>query len=104
MNLLKLQKGALSVVIAVITEHYIMGFHSRRIDLGHLANNFCRSCRDEEEETVPYLPATCTDLYQRRKYLGAYYMDGLEKLSRFDIGSLNRLIGSSVWFFFYPTT
>ena len=56
MSLLKLQRGALSVVVGVITGHYIMGTHTRRIVLGYLANDFCRSCRDEKVEgTVLYL-------------------------------------------------
>lgn len=33
------------------------------IDLGHLENDFCRNCRDEEEEkTVLYLLVTCLAL------------------------------------------
>ena len=50
MSLLKIQRGALSVVVGVIKGHCIMGTHARLIGLGHLANDFCRSYRDEEEE------------------------------------------------------
>ena len=91
---LKFQRGALSVIVGVITAH------ARRIGLGHLANDFCRSCRDvEEEETVPHLLGTCPAPYQRkRKYLGTYYIDDLEELSRINIGCLNRFIRSSEMF------
>ena len=72
-----------------------MGKHVRRIGLGHLANDFCRNCRDEEEdETVPHLLGTCPALCQR----GVHYMDDLEELSRIDIGGINRFCRSSEWF------
>ena len=59
MSLLKVQRGALNIVTGVVTGHCIMGTHVRRIDRRHLANNFCRSCRyEEEDETVPYLLRT----------------------------------------------
>ena len=55
------------MVVGVITGHWIMGTHARRIGPGHLANDFCRSCRDEEEEeTVPHLLGTCPALCQSR--------------------------------------
>ena len=50
MNLFNIQTGALNVVVGVIMEHCIMTSHVRRSGLGHLANDFCRSCRDEEEQ------------------------------------------------------
>ena len=75
MSLLKLQRGALSVVI---------GIFEGRIDLGHFANDFYRSCTDEEEEeTVPHLLRACWALFQRRrKYLDACYKDDLQDLNR----------------------
>ena len=89
MSPLKLQKGALSVVVGVIAGHCIMDIHGRRIGLGHFANVFCRSCRDEiKEETVPHLLGTCPALCQRR-------MNDLEELLVIDIASLNRFIRSS---------
>ena len=54
MSLLQLQRVALSVVLGVFTGYCIMATHARRIGVGHMANDFCRSCR-EEEEAVPYL-------------------------------------------------
>ena len=45
LSLLKPQRGAPNVVVGVITGHGIMGTHARYIGLGHLANDFRRSCR-----------------------------------------------------------
>ena len=61
---------------------------------GHLANDFCKSCRDEEEEEN-VAPALCQ---RRMKYVSTNYVDDLEELSGIDIGSLNCFIGSSEWF------
>ena len=56
MSLLKPQREALSVVVGIITGLCIMGTHARRIGFRHLANDFCRSYRDEEEnKTIPHL-------------------------------------------------
>ena len=48
MSLFKLKRGALSVVVGVITGLCIMGIHALRIGLGHLGNDFCRSYRYEQ--------------------------------------------------------
>ena len=48
--LLKLQRGRLSTVMRIIRQHCIIGTHARRIGPGNLANDFCNSCGDEEEE------------------------------------------------------
>ena len=84
MSLFKLQRGALIVFIGVITWHCIMSTHAKRIVLENLVSDFCRTCRDEEEEeTIRHLLGTCPALRQmRRKYLVTYYMDDLDELSR----------------------
>ena len=75
-----------------------MGRHARRIGPGRFANDFCISCRDEEEEdTVPHMLVISSSLcHKRRKCLGTYYLDDLEELSPIDIGivSLGALYGS----------
>ena len=100
MSLFKLQRGALSAVIGIVKGHCIIGTHANRIGLGHLTNDFCRNCGDEEEaKTVPLLLGICPALcLRRKKYMGAYYMDVLEELSRIDINSLNRFLRSPEWF------
>ena len=56
------------MVVGVTTGHCIMGTHAWRIGIGHLANDFFRSCRDEEkEEAVLQLLGTCPAICQRRK-------------------------------------
>ena len=64
---------------------------ARNIGLRHLANNFCKSCRDEKkEETILNMLGTCPALYQKgNKYLGASCMHDREELSRIDIGGLS---------------
>ena len=80
-----------------------MRTYANCIGLGHLANNFCRSCRDEEEEeTFPHWLGTYPTLCQRRrKYLGTYNIDDLEDLSRIEISSINRFIRRSKWSQFF---
>ena len=34
------------MVVGVVIDHCIMGVYGRRIGVGHLANGFCRSCRN----------------------------------------------------------
>ena len=62
-SLLKLQRSRLITVIEVFMGHWIIGTHSRRIGLGYLANDFCRSFWDEEEyETIHHVLYTCPAL------------------------------------------
>lgn len=72
-----------------------MGTRGRRISLGHLANDFCRSCGNECKIVLRLL-CTCSALDRRRKrHLLAYYMENLDELSCTDVGSLSRFFGSS---------
>ena len=61
----------------------MLSTHASRIALRHLANDFCRSCKDEKErETVTHLLGTCPALCQRRmKYMSTYYVDDQEEVS-----------------------
>ena len=72
----------------------------RSIGLGYLVKDFCRSCKNkEDEETIIHILCTCAALGRRRKrHLGAYYVKNPDKLSCMDIVSLNRFIGSFEWF------
>ena len=66
MSLLKLQRGALSVVVGATTGHFIMGTHEKCIVLGH--PDLCRICRDEnEEENVPNLLGTYSGALRKEK-------------------------------------
>ena len=67
-RLLKFQGGVLSVVLGVVMGYCIMSVHARPIGLGNLADDFCRSCKNEEEKgTILLLLGTCPALCQRRK-------------------------------------
>ena len=61
-GLLKFQRGALTVLGDVVTGHCIMSRHERLIGFGHLVNDFCKSCNDEER-TLPHLLGTCPALW-----------------------------------------
>ena len=79
--LLKFQICRLTTIVGVITWHYAIGTNVKLIGLGHLANDFCRSCGDEEkDETILHLLCTWHVLGQRR-HLGAYIMQQLDELS-----------------------
>ena len=95
--MLKFQRSRLSTVICVITGNCIIRMHASRIDLGYLANDFCRSCGDEEEdETVLYLLCTCAALDRKRmSHLVAINMEDLNELPCMEIGNLTRFIESS---------
>ena len=99
MSLLKLQRGGLSEIFGIITGHSITGTHARRIDLGHLVNDFYRSCRYEEKIIAHLLCNTCPAFYESRsEYLVVYNIDDVEELSSIDIGSLNCFFGSTKLF------
>ena len=74
-TLLILQRNRLITVIRVITGHCIIGTHTRRIDLGHIANDFHGNCGDEEEDkTILHPPELGRKI---KRHLGAYYMGAL---------------------------
>ena len=60
--------------------------------IGHVTNDFCRSCRDKKEDKTSRirLLGSWLALYQKRKKrLGAYYTDDLGDSSEIDIDSLS---------------
>ena len=97
-NLISLNRLHIGTTIGVITGHCLIGKHATR--LGLFANDFCRSCMDEEEEeTIPHLLCFCPALSRRRKlHLGAPYYNDIGDLMNIDIKSLLRFIRSSNWF------
>jgi len=99
-SLLSLNRGRLSVIVGVITGHCILGAHAKKIGLGHLTNDFCRSCRDEEEEeTIIHLLCTCPALSRnRKKHLGFYNSNYLSDIAKVGIRQLSSYVGSSGWF------
>ena len=52
MSLRKLQKGAFSMVVGVITGRCIIGTHAKRIDPGHLANDLLNLSADFRQKLL----------------------------------------------------
>ena len=100
LQLLSLSRECIHKVVGVITDHTLIGTHSKVMGLGHLTNDFCRSCRDEEEEeSVLHLLGTCPALSKKRKDLfGFYFSNNLSDFDNINIPCLLRFIESSKWF------
>ena len=82
----RLDRRCSSLFSELLRGYYVaLGTHARCIGLKQLANDFCRSCGDEEEDKT-ILHLLCP------------YQEELDALSCIDIGSLSRFIGSSKWF------
>ena len=99
-QLLSLSRMRIQKVVGVITGHCMIGAHSKRLGLKHLTNDFCRSCRDEEEEeTILHFLGSCPALCKTRKELfGFYFTDNLSDFEKADISSLSSYIERSNWF------
>jgi ribonuclease HI len=97
-SLISLRRGTVGTVVGVLTGHCLFGEHAKR--LGLEANDFCRSCMDEEEEeTVAHFLCSCPALALRRnKHLGKYYMETLSDLENCRVRDISRYISSSKWF------
>ena len=77
--LLSLPRVGVSTTVGIISGHCLIGIHAAR--LGVASNDFCRSCRDEEEtESVSHLLCHCPALAQRRfRLLGSpFFRDTME--------------------------
>jgi len=59
-EVLKLRRTECDMLIRALTGHWLIGAHAGRLKAPQ--NDFCRSCRDEEEvETVEHLLCFCPD-------------------------------------------
>ena len=96
--LLKLNRTSISTLVGVMTGHCIIGVMATR--LGIPANEFCRSCRDEEEqEDVEHLLCHCPALQERRlATLGSRFFEDLGELGRVDPLNILSFIRKSRWF------
>ena len=96
--ILGLPSHRLRIFISVVTGHWIVGAHARRLGLPF--NDFCRSCNDEEEEeTVEHFLCYCPTLSGiRTAKLGSPFMHVLSDLSAIDIRKINSFIHASGWF------
>jgi len=80
-ELLKFSRTESDMLIQVLTGHWLVGTHACRLKAPK--NDFCRSCRDEEqEETIEHLLCFCPALCRlRMKHLGNPFIDHLTEIS-----------------------
>ena len=97
-DLVNLPRKVISVVVAIITGHCLIGHHASR--LGVETPDFCRSCLDEEEEeSVFHLLCSCPALARRRmKVFGSAELTSLTDLSIYSIKSFSTFARLSCWF------
>jgi len=96
-ELLKLSRTECGMLIRALTGHWLVGAHAGRLKAPQ--NDFCRSCRDEEEvETVEHLlcfyPALCR---LRLKHLRSPFIDDLTEIPEINLKSISAYIKSSGW-------
>jgi len=79
------------MLVRALKGHWLVGTHAARLKA--IKNDFCTSCRGEEEEkTVEHLLCFCPALCRLRlKHLGNPFIDDLSEISEIN------LMKSSVW-------
>ena len=97
-QLLNLSRSHLRNLIGVITGHWPFGIHAKRLGIHHY--DYCRSCKDEEEEeTTEHLLCHCPIFeYQRHQLFGLQRITDKSCLSRVDPSRLNSFIVTTRWF------
>ena len=97
-ELLGLSKAKLRTVISVLTGHCLIGWHAQR--LGAFSNDFCRSCRSEEEvESVSHLLCHCPALSRQRFiHLGSHFFRDLLDLSQVNVKQIAAYLAATYWF------
>jgi len=85
------------MLIRALTGHWLVGIQAGRLKAPK--NDFCRSCRDEEEEeTVEHLLCFCPALCRlRMKHLGNPFIDNLTETSGTNLKNVSAFIKSSGW-------
>ncbi|KAL7726548.1 hypothetical protein ACLKA6_010413 [Drosophila palustris] len=95
--LCNLSRRDCSLVIRSLTGHWLIGIHAQRLNSPY--NDFCRSCRDEEEEESPeHFFCFCPALSSRRfRFLGKPFLDGLGDLASLSPRKIAQFVQSSNW-------
>jgi len=85
------------MLIRALTGHWLVGTHAGRLKAPQ--NDFCRGCKDEEEEeTVEHLLRLCPALCRLRlKHLGSPFIDDLTEISEIKLKNISAFIKSSGW-------
>nr|pir hypothetical protein - fruit fly (Drosophila miranda) transposon TRIM [Drosophila miranda] len=96
-ELYRLSRAQCFAVTRAITGHWQIGTHASRLSIPH--NDFCRSCRDEEEEeSVLHFFCHCPALGNRRlRILGAAFLADISGLSEIKPGTLSKYIQATGW-------
>lgn len=97
-DILNMKRKPLKTLIGVSTGHCMIGSFAQKIQ--RPANDFCRSCRDEEEvESVQHLLCHCPALQGKRlRYLGSNFFEDLEEVSKLKLADISSFIGATKWF------
>lgn len=100
-ELIRMHRPHMRIIISVITGHCPFGNHARRLGLPY--NDFCRSCRDEEEEeTISHLLCDCPALENERlRYLGRRSFNSLLELTTVELSALLSFVRSSGWLYLF---
>ncbi|KAL7725889.1 hypothetical protein ACLKA6_000656 [Drosophila palustris] len=95
--LCNLSRRNCSLVVRSLTGHWLIGTHAHRLNSPY--NDFCRSCRDEEEEESPeHFFCSCPALSSRRlRTLGKSFLDDLGGLSALSPRKIGLFIQLSNW-------
>ena len=94
-TLISLGRRELRTVVGILTGHCLFGEHAKRLVLE--TNDFCRGCKDEEEEEMlVHFLCSCPALAHRRhRNLGMYFMNNLSDLVSCKVRDISRYISSS---------
>ncbi|KAL7725181.1 hypothetical protein ACLKA6_017337 [Drosophila palustris] len=85
------------MVVRSLTGHWLVGTHALRLNAPY--NDFCRSCRDEEEEeSTEHFFCFCPALSNRRlRTLGKPFLNDLSDLSYLTPRRIARFVQLSNW-------
>ncbi|KAL7725186.1 hypothetical protein ACLKA6_017342 [Drosophila palustris] len=95
--LCRLSRNDCSMVVRSLTGHWLVGTHALRLNAPY--NDFCRSCRDEEEEeSTEHFFCFCPALSNRRlRTLGKPFLNDLSDLSYLTPRRIARFVQLSNW-------
>ncbi|KAL7724842.1 hypothetical protein ACLKA6_012828 [Drosophila palustris] len=92
-----LSRTECSHVVRSLTGHWLVGIHALRLKAPY--NDFCRSCRDEEEDECPeHFFCFCPALSNRRlRTLGKPFLDNLSELATLAPRKIAHFVQLSKW-------
>ena len=95
---LNLDRNSIRILVGVITGHCGIGIMAKR--LGIPANDYCRSCNDEEEiESITHLLCECPAIQERRlSTMGARFFENLGEVEKVGPMHILNFIRKTSWF------